>query len=70
MEWDFDGTGSYAESSRIGDVDSSVQLATTHTFAKPGTYFVAVRVTSQKEGDAKAAYTLVQNLGRVRIVVR
>jgi hypothetical protein len=70
VEWDFDGTGSYSESSRLGKIDGSVRLTTNHVFTKPGTYFAVVRVTSQRQGDAGAAYTLVQNLGRVRIVVK
>lgn len=70
VEWDFAGTGDFADSSRLDKADSTVRLTTSHTFTKPGTYFAVVRVTSQQQGDATAAYTLVQNLGRVRVVVR
>ncbi len=41
-----------------------------HAYAKPGTYFVVLRAASQREGDPKSAYARVQNLGRVRVVVR
>jgi hypothetical protein len=40
------------------------------SFSKPGTYFPALRVTSQRQGDAKSLYARVRNLGRVRVVVR
>jgi hypothetical protein len=64
------GTGDFVDGSRLDKADSTVRLTASHTFTKPGTYFAVVRVTSQQQGDTKAAYTLVQNLGRVRIVVR
>jgi hypothetical protein len=69
VEWDFDATGTFAETSKV-KAGSSVTLTTTHTFTQPGTYYGVVRVTSQQQGDPKAAYTLVQNLGRVRVVVK
>ena len=40
-----------------------------HAFAEPGTYFPALRATSQRQGDATTAFARVQNLGRVRVVV-
>lgn len=39
-------------------------------YAKPGTYFAAVRVSSNRTGDPSAVYTQVLNLDRARIVVR
>jgi len=40
-----------------------------HHFDKPGTYFVSVRITSQRTGDADDPFTQIQNLDRVRIIV-
>lgn len=70
VEWDFDGTGKYAEQSTVGTPTATKTATVTHTFTKPGTYFVAVRVTSERDGNAKAPYGHVQNLARARVVVK
>ncbi len=49
---------------------STVTLKTTYSFTKPGTYFPTLRVASQRQGDAKTIYTRIQNLDRVRVVVK
>ena len=70
-EWDFEGGGDYpVVEEYAGDASRArVEVKASHTFSRPGTYFPAVRVTSQREGDAAAGYARVQNLGRVRVVV-
>jgi hypothetical protein len=68
-EWDFDGAGAYPESSKVTP-NSRVEVSTTHTYSKPGTYFPVVRVASHRNGDAKTTFARVQNLARVRVVVR
>ena len=40
-----------------------------HSFEAPGTYFVSVRITSQRQGDAADPFTQVRNLDRVRVIV-
>jgi hypothetical protein len=68
--WDFDGSGRFAF--RHDEVDGSspsVTLCTSYTFDTPGTYFPAVRVTSEREGDVEATLGRMENLGRVRVVV-
>jgi hypothetical protein len=74
-EWDFDGQGTFPLVEQMSKfkpsgVGSRVTLATTYSFSKPGTYFPALRVTSQRQGDPHTAYGRVHNLGRVRVVVR
>ena len=70
-EWDFDGQGNYPQPTEAGQLGKSeVQLRITHTFPKTGTYFPALRVASQRDGDFSTPFTRVQNLGRVRVVVR
>lgn len=72
-EWDFDGTGAFAVVGQFKAANASgarVTLKTTHAFDKPGTYFVALRASSQRQGDAKISYPRIQNLGRVRVVVK
>jgi hypothetical protein len=64
-EWDFEGTGEYPVPSEIKP-QSRVAVTTNYAFAKPGTHFPALRVTSNRLGDARSPYAQVQNLGRVR----
>jgi hypothetical protein len=68
-EWDFEGSGTYPVPQDIGSPEASKDLAVTHAFARPGTYFPVLRVTSQREGDAATPYARIQNIARVRVVV-
>lgn len=68
-EWDFEGTGTYPDHARIRHARRTVRLGATHTFTTPGTYFAAVRVTSQRDGDQATPHTRIPNLARVRVVV-
>jgi hypothetical protein len=68
--WDFDRSGEYADPH--DDVDgssSSLRLTTTHTFDAPGTYFPAVRVVAERDGNVDATLGRMENLSRVRVVV-
>lgn len=68
-EWDFEGDGSFQVKETFG-ANADVSLKTTHKFSKPGTYFVTLRVASQRQGDGKTAFARIQNLERVRVVVK
>jgi hypothetical protein len=69
-EWDFEGRGNYPVSEPLQDFKSTVTLKAKHSYSQPGTYFPVLRATSQREGDAKTPYARIQNLGRVRVVVK
>ena len=69
-EWDFEGTGSYPSGASIDTPEALINLSATFVFATPGTYFPVLRATSQRHGDMKTAYGRIQNIGRVRVVVR
>jgi hypothetical protein len=72
-KWDFEGAGDYPVAEQFDDTNSSlsrVTLTTTYAFSEPGTYFPALRATSQRQGDFKTRYARIQNLGRVRVVVQ
>ena len=70
-EWDLQGDGAYtAVQGFKGSSGTRIALKATHAFSKPGTYFAALRATSQRQGDAKTLYARIHNLGRVRVVVR
>jgi hypothetical protein len=68
-EWDFEGEGTFLVVEKLKSA-KQITLKTTHTFSKSGTYFPTLRVASQREGDSKTLFARVQNLGRVRVVVR
>jgi PKD domain len=67
-EWDFLGTGAFTERP-FGPTRRTVEVKVTFTYTTPGTYYPALRVTAQREGDTTTPFALVQNLGRVRVVV-
>jgi hypothetical protein len=70
-EWDFLGVGDYpVEEPTVDLLRSTVILRQTFTFTAPGTYFPVLRATSQREGDAETPWARVQNIDRVRVVVR
>lgn len=69
VEWDFDGAGTYPQSKTFDnkqDQKATISVTSSHTFTEPGTYFPALRVASNKNNDE---YALVQNIGRVRVIV-
>jgi hypothetical protein len=71
-EWDFDGAGTYPFVHPRRELDGSAAgaaLSVPHAFDEPGTYFPALRVTTQRLGDVDTPHARVQNLGRVRVVV-
>ena len=71
--WDFEGAGTFGVEGKLipdSKTASRVTLKAMYTFTKPGTYFPTLRVASQRQGDTKTPYTLIKNLGRVRVVVK
>jgi hypothetical protein len=71
-EWDSDGDDGGAAWSALAVPDptqQTVNLAFAQTYSTPGTYFPALRGTSQRQGDPANPYGRIQNLGRVRVVV-
>lgn len=71
-DWDFEGAGTFqVDGLKQGNqIASLVTLKTVYTFSKAGTYFPTLRVSSQRQGDAKTPYARIRNLERVRVVVR
>jgi hypothetical protein len=66
-EWDFEGDGTYTAGA-VERPKATLTVQQTHQFDTPGVYFVAVKVTSQRDG-VDNVFTKVQNLDRVRVVV-
>lgn len=69
VEWCFAGSGDFSHCDPLAAPQRSLCLSATHTFTEPGTYFPIVRVTAQRDGDARTPYGRIQNLARVRVVV-
>lgn len=71
--WDFENEGAFTVEAKLIVDNKNTNKGTikaTHTFSKPGTYFPTLRVASQRQGDTKTPYTLIKNLGSVRVVVK
>lgn len=74
-EWCFDNTKTYTDKVDLSKVKVSkygtqVEFTTTKTFNTSGTYFPTIKVSAERQGDAKRIYTRAQNLDRVRVVVK
>jgi hypothetical protein len=69
VAWDFDGSGRFAEVESVPPA-ARVVAERRHSFAEPGTFFAAVRVVAHRDGDALSPFARLQNLARVRVVVR
>lgn len=69
-DWDFAGSGTFPVTGKITQAASRVMLKTTYTFSQAGTYFPTLRAVSQRQGDADTPFARIQNLGRVRVVVK
>jgi hypothetical protein len=68
-QWDFEGRGTWEHGhAEVDGSSSKVSISTTHAYAKPGTYFAALRVGAHSQG-AKGQDPKVLNLARVRVVV-
>lgn len=68
--WDFDGAGTFPENSALPrKAASTMRVTASHVFTKPGTYFVTMRATSQRQGNPDTPFARIVNLGRVRVVV-
>jgi hypothetical protein len=69
VEWDFESSETFPDEREVGEPSARLGACETHRYDKPGTYFAVARVTSHRRGDTDAAFGLVQNLARVRVVV-
>lgn len=70
VRWDLDGSGKFERLAPLDGTRPSTRRRLSWTFDRPGTYFVTVRAVSQRTGDANTPYARIQNLDRVRVVVR
>jgi hypothetical protein len=69
-EWDFEGQGHYYDTGPLRDSKRTFNVKARYSYTRPGTYFAVLRATSQREGDPNTPYARIQNLARVRVVVK
>jgi hypothetical protein len=69
-EWDFEGAGTYPVTAKFKKSGTRYTVKTTYKFTKSGTYFPTLKVTAQRQGDAKTPFARIANLERVRVVVK
>jgi len=69
-QWDLEGAGTFATSAPVPEGARTVSLDITHRFDKPGTYFAGLNGVSQRGGDRATPYARIENIDRVRVVVR
>lgn len=68
VEWDFLGNGSF-ETAEFGAPSPEISVTASYQYLNPGTYYAALRVTSEKNGNTNTTHANVENLDRVCIVV-
>ncbi|KAL0941999.1 pkd domain containing protein [Colletotrichum truncatum] len=68
VEWDYLGIGEFV-SSPLGAAVTPLSMTSNYTYSQPGTYFPAVRITSQREGNMTSPFGRVSNLGRGQVIV-
>jgi hypothetical protein len=68
-EWDYDGSGAYADTDAFTDLAKAKTVRRTRTFDRPGTYFVSLRVGAQRKDATGTPFAVMRNLDKVRIVV-
>jgi hypothetical protein len=69
-DWDFDGTGEFPfKHDGVDGTKMSVTLSTTHSYDRPGEYFVTGRVHSHRTGDVNAKACRIPNVAQARVVV-
>ena len=65
---DLAGAGDFGQTRQLDGGTSSVEAFST-SFDRPGTYFVAARVTSQDPSDRGTSVGRVHNIARARVIV-
>ena len=69
---DYEGMGTFPVAAKLDTPQEKVQIESSHTYNKPGTYFPVLRVASHRQGDMHTPvtpYARVYNIARARVVV-
>lgn len=70
-QWSFEGETDFPGRGRLELMEKgrNAIASSVHTYTTPGTYFAAVRVHAERNGNAGDLYTQIKNLDRVRVIV-
>ena len=69
--WDLDGSGKFVTRAALpARPQASATVRTSVSYDTPGTYFVTLKVESERHGNTASPYARIQNLARARVVVR
>jgi len=68
VDWDFEGAGEYPDNAPLSPAERA-EIHASHRYQKRGTYFAALRVALQREGNAATPYARVLNMAQVRVAV-
>lgn len=68
-DWDYMGTGNFAPAT-LGNTGQAAELQGTFTYTEPGTYYPGLRAKSERNGDTSSGFAQIQNLDRIRVIVR
>ena len=71
--WNFEDSGVFPVRAKFKSPvkgESSVKIKTTYRFTKTGTYFPTLRVATQRDCYENTAFGRLENLDRVRVVVK
>jgi hypothetical protein len=67
VEWDFEGVGDFPAKDRTLWRGDRLRANSAHTYARPGSYLAAVRVTYQRREQIGSTHGLAQNIARVQV---
>lgn len=70
VEWDLDGSGKFATKENKVALNKNGVFKLSHSNTKPGIYFPTVRIASERNGDANTPFARIQNLDRVRVIIK
>lgn len=71
VEWDFENNDKFYQGKLNRSAIATLATAKNkHRFLKKGIYFPTVRVTSQRKGIRNIPFCRIQNLDRVRVVIK
>lgn len=68
LEWDLDGDAVFEVVNEVEGMREA-QGERQASLTEPGTHFVTVRVSAQREGDPDTSFARIDNLARARVVV-
>ncbi|MFC4323708.1 hypothetical protein [Litchfieldia salsa] len=71
VEWNFEGETEVFSQGEFTTIDNRVAFVKAeHIFTHTGTFFPVLRAQLNRKGDVNDSFTQVQNIGRVRVVVK